>query len=216
MRGKFITLEGPEGSGKSTQAQRLCSRLEARGLEVVKAREPGGTATGELIREILQHNRAGEPLFPESEALLFAASRAQLVRSVIEPALERGAWVVCDRFADSTTAYQGYGRGFPVEDMIGINSFAVGASEPDVTLLLDLEVELGFDRMRQRNLKNGMGEDRFEREAIGFHEKVRRGYLALAERFPSRFRVIDASMDEDNVEVSVWDMVCETLGMEAD
>ena len=216
MRGKFITLEGPEGSGKSTQAQRLCSRLEARGIEVVKAREPGGTATGELIREILQHNRAGEPLFPESEALLFAASRAQLVRSVIEPALERGAWVVCDRFADSTTAYQGYGRGFPVEDMIGINSFAVGASEPDVTLLLDLEVELGFDRMRQRNLKNGMGEDRFEREAIGFHEKVRRGYLALAERFPSRFRVIDASMDEDNVEVSVWDMVCETLGMEAD
>lgn len=216
MRGKFITLEGPEGSGKSTQAQRLCSRLEARGIEVVKAREPGGTATGELIREILQHNRAGEPLFPESEALLFAASRAQLVRSVIEPALERGAWVVCDRFADSTTAYQGYGRGFPVEDMIGINSFAVGASEPDITLLLDLEVELGFDRMRQRNLKNGMGEDRFEREAIGFHEKVRRGYLALAERFPSRFRVIDASMDEDNVEVSVWDMVCETLGMEAD
>jgi len=216
MRGKFITLEGPEGSGKSTQAQRLCARLEERGLEVVKAREPGGTATGELIREILQHNRAGEPLFPESEALLFAASRAQLVRSVIEPALERGAWVVCDRFADSTTAYQGYGRGFPVEDMISINSFAVGASEPDITLLLDLEVELGFDRMRQRNLKNGMGEDRFEREAIGFHEKVRRGYLALAERFPSRFLVIDASMDEDNVEVSVWNMVCETLGMEAD
>lgn len=215
MQGKFITLEGPEGSGKSTQATKLCERLGKQGIEVVKAREPGGTATGELIREILQHDRAGEPLFPESEALLFAASRAQLVRSVILPSLERGAWVVCDRFADSTTAYQGYGRGFSVDDMLSINSFAVDGADPDVTLLLDIDVALGFDRIQKRNAENGVENDRFEMEAREFHEEVRRGYLALSERFPDRFRVIDASQDEGSVQCCVWKTVCLALGMEA-
>ncbi|MDP6525831.1 MAG: dTMP kinase [Kiritimatiellia bacterium] len=215
MRGRFITLEGPEGSGKSTQAAKLCERLGEQGIEVVKTREPGGTATGELIREILQHDRAGEPLFPESEALLFAASRAQLVRSVILPALEGGAWVVCDRFADSTTAYQGYGRGFSVDDMLNINSFAVDGAQPDVTLLLDVDVALGFDRIQKRNTENGVENDRFEREAREFHERVRQGYLALAKRFPDRFRVIDASRDEGSVQCRVWETVCRALGMEA-
>lgn len=208
-------MEGPEGSGKSTQAAELCERLGEQGIEVVKTREPGGTATGELIREILQHDRAGEPLFPESEALLFAASRAQLVRSVILPALEGGAWVVCDRFADSTTAYQGYGRGFSVDDMLSINSFAVDGAQPDVTLLLDVDVALGFDRIQRRNTENGVENDRFEREAREFHERVRQGYLALAKRFPDRFRVIDASRDEGSVRCRVWETVCRALGMEA-
>ncbi|MBR4252382.1 MAG: dTMP kinase, partial [Kiritimatiellae bacterium] len=121
QRGKFITLEGPEGAGKSTQAAMLISKLEARGLEVLYSREPGGTPMGEAVRGILQYNTAGEAPCPESEVLLFEASRAQLVRHVLLPALERGAWVVCDRFADSTTAYQGFGRGFPVETIEQLN-----------------------------------------------------------------------------------------------
>ena len=123
MRGKFITFEGPEGSGKTTQARRLVEKLQAAGKKVLYTREPGGTKTGEAIRNILQHDLAGEPIADECEVLLYAASRAQLVRKVILPALEAGTWVVSDRFADSTTVYQGYGRGFPVEDMLRINDF---------------------------------------------------------------------------------------------
>ena len=126
------------------------ARLQAAGTNVVYTREPGGTPTGEAIREILQHNKAGEAPCPETEVLLFAASRAQLVRHVIIPALERGDWVVCDRFADSTTAYQGYGRGFSVEQMIAINAFAIDGAQPDLTILLDLPVRDGFARLEQR------------------------------------------------------------------
>ena len=203
MRGKFITFEGPEGGGKTTQAKRLVERLQAAGKKVVYTREPGGTPTGEAIRNILQHNTAGEAPCAETEVLLFAASRAQLVRHVIIPALERGEWVVCDRFADSTTAYQGYGRGFSVEQMIAINAFAIGGAQPDLTILLDLPVSDGFARLQQR----GGQKDRIENEAVEFHERVRAGYLELAKRWPERFRIVDPRGALESVADAIWKLV---------
>ena len=203
-RGLFITFEGPEGSGKSTQARRLVAQLRGQGREVVTTREPGGTPTGEAIRNILQHDAAGEPVVPETEVLLFAASRAQLVRRVILPTLEAGDMVVSDRFADSTTVYQGYGRGFDVERMLDINAFAISEAVPDLTFLLDLDVALGFERLEARNKRDGVARDRIENEAIEFHQRVRDGYLALAARWPERFTIIDSSQDEDDVAALIW------------
>ncbi|MBM4142235.1 MAG: dTMP kinase [Lentisphaerae bacterium] len=205
MRGLFITFEGPEGSGKTTQARRLAERLRAAGCEVVATREPGGTRTGEAIRAILQHDAAAEALYPEAEALLFAASRAQLVNAVILPALRRGACVVSDRFADSTVAYQGYGRGFDVRHMLEINAFAVGEAVPDLTFLLDVPVREGAERVRRRNAALGGGRDRFEQESEAFHERVREGYLALAARDPRRFRVVDTGREEDRAAGEIWE-----------
>lgn len=203
-RGRFITLEGPEGAGKSTQAAMLISRLESRGLEVVYTREPGGTRLGEAIRGILQFDAAGESPCPESEVLLFEASRAQLVRRLILPALDRGAWVVCDRFADSTTAYQGFGRGFSVEMMETLNQFAIGHAVPDMTLLFDINVSLGLQRCAKRQHGQPAPLDRIESETLEFHERVRQGYLALARRYPSRFRLVDAMRDVSSVAADVW------------
>ena len=210
-RGLFITFEGPEGGGKSTHAGRLAERLRGAGLDVVQAREPGGTPTGEAIRHILQHDPAGEHLTAETETLLFAASRAQLVRELILPALRRGACVVCDRFADSTAAYQGYGRGIDVEAILAINAFAVDGAVPDLTILLDIEVAEGFRRLEQRNRERRTGRDRIEREAMEFHERMRRGYLALAAREPGRFRVVSAGRAVAAVAADVWTIVEERL-----
>ncbi|MBP7831197.1 MAG: dTMP kinase [Kiritimatiellae bacterium] len=207
MRGKFITFEGPEGGGKTTQAKRLIARLEREGHDVLYAREPGGTPTGEAIRDILQYDKAGEPICRETEVLLFAASRAQLVRHVILPALESGRQVVCDRFADSTTAYQGFGRGFPVEQMLTINEFAINGANPDLTLLLDIDVGAGFERLARRHRETSSTWDRIEREERAFHEKVRQGYLELARRWPQRFRVVPAGRDPEAVEQEIWDHV---------
>ena len=210
MHGKFITFEGPEGAGKTTQARKLLQRLHDMGLQVLYTREPGGTPTGEAIREVLQYDKAGEPICPETEVLLFAASRAQLVRQVILPALMKGTYVICDRFADSTTAYQGYGRGFPIEQMIAINDFAIDGAVPDVTVLLDVDLDLGFRRLSTREgaqLLMAGQLDRIEREARAFHEKVRKGYLELAKRWPDRFRIVDAGRDEDAVATDVWRIV---------
>lgn len=205
--GLFVSFEGPEGGGKSTHAAALAARLGRLGVEIVRTREPGGTRTGETIRDILQHDLTGETIHPETETLLFCASRAQLVRSVIAPALGRGACVICDRFADSTTAYQGFGRGFGVETMLAINAFAVGAYWPDITLLLDLDVGVGFERIGERNRAAGKSADRFERETQAFHEEVRRGYHELARRFPKRFCIIDANRAEDAVDADIWTAV---------
>lgn len=202
-RGRFITLEGPEGSGKTTQARRLKSRLEREGIEVLYTREPGGTPTGEAIRDILQHDAAGEPLHPEAEVLLFEASRAQLVRDVIRPTLERGAWVLCDRYCDSTTVYQGYGRGFSIEMMETINAFAMGDSVPDLTLLLDIDIGKGFERINAASLIP----DRIESEARDFHQRVRDGYLELAKGAPERFRVIAADRGPDLIEDDIWGVI---------
>lgn len=207
MSGKFITFEGPEGSGKSTQIRLLVEKLETEGLTVLCTREPGGTATGEAIRNILQHDSAGEPLDERAELLLFTASRAQLMDRVILPALERGEWVVCDRFIDSTMAYQGFARGMDIETLDRINDFAINNHKPDLTLLLDLDVELGFQRLEER-YSNGKGSaDRFEREARDFHFRVREGYYKLAKREPGRFRRVDADQSIDAVAASVWNTV---------
>jgi len=213
-RGKFITFEGPEGAGKTTQARRLLARLESAGRQVLYTREPGGTPTGEAIREVLQYDKAGEPICPETEVLLFAASRAQLVRKVILPALMKGTFVICDRFADSTTAYQGYGRGFPIDQMLAINDFAIGGAVPDITILLDVDLNIGFERLATRKGTQLMLEgqlDRIEREARAFHERVRKGYLELAKRWPERFKIIDARRDENAVEKDVWELICHVL-----
>lgn len=206
-KGRLITFEGPEGAGKSTQAAMLIARLEARGIEIIYTREPGGTKLGEAIRGVLQYNAAGEAPCPESEVLLFEASRAQLVRQVILPALERGAWVVCDRFFDSTTAYQGFGRGFPVELMETINRFAVGEAVPDMTILLDVNVSLGMQRCVKRQAGQAMKYDRIESEALEFHERVRQGYLELARRYPERFRQVDAMRHAEPIADDVWRLV---------
>lgn len=206
-RGKLITFEGPEGAGKSTQAALLIAKLEARGIEVIYTREPGGTKLGEAIRGILQYNAANEDPCPESEVLLFEASRAQLVRHVIAPALARGAWVLCDRFADSTTAYQGFGRGFPVDLMETINRFAIGDAVPDMTILLDVNVSLGMQRCAKRQVGQKIKYDRIESEALAFHEKVRQGYLELARRYPERFRKVDAMRLPEPIAEDIWKLV---------
>jgi len=211
-RGKFISFEGPEGGGKTTQARRLIERLEQQGLEVVYTREPGGTPTGEAIRDILQHHVTGEDICPSTEVLLFAASRAQLVANVIVPALERGAWVVCDRFADSTIAYQGYGRGFDIETMIAINTFAIAGATPDLTLLLDVELDEGFRRIHARHQEKSSPLDRIESEARSFHERVRAGYLEMAKRWPGRFRIINGTQPADQVSALIWERIQHECG----
>jgi dTMP kinase len=207
VSGLFITFEGTEGSGKSTQAAALAARLEAAGCTVATPREPGGTKAGEAIRAILQHEQSGETIYPETEILLFAASRAHLVRTVIQPALEAGQVVVCDRFADSTTAYQGYGRGMDVELILAINRLAMGSAQPDATILLDLDVERGFARLEERNRVRGVDRDRFEREAMAFHRRVRDGYTALARRFPERFVIVNTDRDRDTVSDDIWERI---------
>jgi len=212
----FITFEGPEGSGKTTQSSKLAERLRSEGREVVTMREPGGTPTGEAIREILQHDSGGEPIALETEVLLFAASRAQLVRTVLLPALDRGACVVCDRFSDSTLAYQGYGRGFDLKELIAINGFATDGIQPDVTVLLDLDIATGFERIGKRNAAEHRDRDRFEREEISFHEAVRAGYLELAQRWPERFVVVRSDGAIETVAERIWAAVGPGLVVEAE
>ncbi|MFA5689371.1 MAG: dTMP kinase [Kiritimatiellales bacterium] len=196
MRGKFITLEGPEGSGKSTQAKLLIDWLKkTHGIHAIYTREPGGTALGEAIRDLLQHNAAGEAPCERAELLLFEASRNQLVEKIIKPNLAAGIWVICDRFIDSTVAYQGFARGLPVDEVKAINEFTIAGTLPDLTLLLDLPVETGFARIAKRYAAAGESADRFEREARSFHEKVRAGYLQLAAENPARIRIIDTAQE---------------------
>lgn len=209
QRGKFISFEGSEGCGKSTQIRRFVEWLRSLGYEVLVTREPGGTPAGEKIRHLLQHDPDGERLTPESELLLFAASRAQLVREVILPALDRGAWVVADRFLDSTTIYQGVGRGLDREAVACINAFAVGSALPDLTFLLDLDAATGHARAVAAS---GTLHDRMESQPLSFFEAVRRGYLALASAEPSRIAVIDASRSIDEVFSSLLGAFRERLG----
>jgi dTMP kinase len=201
MRGRFITFEGSEGCGKTTQIQSLRGRLQEEGREILLTREPGGTAAGEKIRDLLQHAPEGEGLTPEAEVLLFTASRAQLVREQIMPAIERGVYVLADRFLDSTTVYQGVARGLDAAAVADINRFAVGECMPDMTFLLDLDIKEGRRRVSERS---GGDEDRMERETDAFFEKVRRGYLDLAAREPERFIVLDAMKSPDQIGREIW------------
>lgn len=209
--GLFISFEGPEGSGKSTQVKRLRDHLVSEGHEVVITREPGGTPTGELIRDILQHDRAGEPVAIETEVLLFAASRAQHVARVIRPALERGAWVICDRFVDSSLVYQGVGRGVGIDKVADLNAYAIGDAMPACTFLMDLDVSIGLERMARRNEETGTAPDRIEMEALTFHQSVRDGYLTLADRYSERIFKLDANSTPDNLEKLIWEKV-QSLG----
>lgn len=195
-RGRFISFEGGEASGKSLQAQRLAAALRDRGLDVVLVREPGGTPAGERIREILLHTRE-VALSPEAQALLFTAARAQLVREVIRPALERGAVVVADRYFDSTIAYQGSGLGADPEGLREITRFAVGDTIPERTFLLDVPVEVIVERSRARGADRKW--DRFEAREREFHERLREGYLRLAAAEPGRFVVVRGDRDEATI-----------------
>jgi len=194
----FITFEGIEGSGKSTQLLILKRRLEQNGHRIVATREPGGCPIADAIRTILL-DPVNQVLVPRSELLLYAAARAQHVEQMIRPALANGATVLCDRFADATTAYQGGGRGLDIALVAELNTIATGGLTPDLTLLLDFPVEIGLSRARQRNQQEvGHAEGRFELETLAFHHRVRSAYLALAAREP-RFRIIDASGTEQQV-----------------
>ena len=185
-RGAFITLEGGEGVGKSTQLKLLAGWLERAGAEVVTLREPGGTPVGDRIRAVLL-DPVHEGMDARAELLLYEASRAELVASVIRPALERGAFVICDRFADSSTAYQAYGRGLPLAEVLEMNRVATGGLEPDLTLILDLDPGVGLRRATATH-----GADRLEAEGAEFHRRVRAGFLTIAALDPGRCRVVDA------------------------
>jgi len=202
-RGRFITFEGGEGCGKSTQAHRLEKALRERGVETLLTREPGGTWLSERIRALLK-DRTDEPPCDRSELLLFLAARAQLVENVVRPALERGAWVVSDRFSDSTIAYQGYGRGLPLDFIAEANDFACGGLKPDVTFLLSLDRETAAARMRLREAATNTKADRIEAAGDGFHERIEAGFAALAAAEPERFVCIDAGGTPDEVWEEVW------------
>ena len=197
-RGRFITFEGGEGCGKSTQVKRLAAALEAKGVKVLLTREPGGTRLAEMIRTLLK-DEAEDPPVDRAELLLFLAARAQLVRNVIRPALDAGTWVLSDRFSDSTVAYQGYGRGLPVDFVKAANDFACEGLAPDLTLLLDVEPSVAAQRMRGREAATNTSADRIERAGDDFHARLRRGFLELAAANPSRIVTIDASGTPDEV-----------------
>jgi dTMP kinase len=200
----FITFEGGEGSGKSSQAKALYGRLRRRGVPVILVHEPGGTALGQKISRLLKWAHDTE-ISPLGELLLFNAARSQLVSQVIKPALEEGTIVVCDRFADSTLAYQGYARGLSLEIIEQINRLACQGIEPDITFLLEMTAEGGLSRKSTRT------PDRFEKEATAFHQKVRQGYLELARHEPDRFWVIDASKPKEEIADIIWQRLDELI-----
>ena len=204
--GRFITFEGGEGCGKSTQIRLLADRLRAAGKEVLLTREPGGTALAEKIRTLVREE-SDDPPNSRAETLLFLASRAQVVEGVIRPALESGTWVLCDRFADSTFAYQGYGRGLDLDELRRINSFATGGLAPDRTILLNVSPEVSAKRMRAREAATNTGADRMEKAGDDFHSRLRRGFLELAAAEPERFSVIQADGAVEEVEEAVWNSI---------
>lgn len=198
-RGKFITLEGGEGAGKSTQAARLSERLRARGIEVVKTREPGGSTGAEAIRNLVVAGDA-ERWSPRTETLLMYAARSDHLERTILPTLAAGHWVVCDRFADSSRAYQGAGGGAPEAFIEALDAAVVGRDQPDLTLVFDLPVEIGLERAFGR----GLFETRFESKGLAFHQRLRDGFLGVAKRHPERCVVIDAAGDLDQVTDRIW------------
>ncbi len=198
MTGKFITFEGSEGSGKSTQAAMLAEHLKQRNLPVLLLREPGGVKISESIRALLL-DVGNAKMGDECETLLYMAARAQLVKEVLIPALEAGKIVLCDRFLDSTVAYQGYGNGVDVKTILNIGQYATRGVQPDLTVLFDIDARKGLAR-------TGTSKDRIELRSIDYHEKVRQGYLALAKQHPQRIKIIDAGGSKEDIseQVNTW------------
>lgn len=200
IRGQFITLEGPEGSGKSTHIRHLAAVLRRSGYRVVQTREPGGTVVAEDIRQtLLRSSSSREQITPIAESLLIFAARSQHVRHVIEPALQRGAIVLCDRFSDSTLAYQGFARGLDLAWLRKVNSMATNGCGPNLTLLLDVPVHVGLSRRR----KSGGKQNRLDLESVRFHRLVRKGFLTLAAQSPRRIRVIRADRSEETTRAEI-------------
>ncbi|MGB0369781.1 MAG: dTMP kinase [Opitutales bacterium] len=204
-RGILISFEGAEGCGKSTQISRIARLFQQSEEDVIVTREPGGTDVGEEIRHLLKHSELGRSLFSESELLLFAAARAQLVREVILPALESGKTILSDRFLDSTTVYQGAARQLSEDPVRMINDFAAGSLVPDLTIVLDVPHEVSHKRVRMRSSDVP---DRMEEESIEFYKSVREGYLVLAKEMPDRFVVFDGTQPEEVIESQIWEEIC--------
>lgn len=202
----FITFEGPEGSGKTSQIVLLAAYLREQGYEVVQTREPGGTSIGDQIRAVLHDVDNGE-MQSVTELLLYSASRAQLVRELVQPALDGGKIILCDRYADSTIAYQGYGRGLDLDELHMLTKFATGGLKPHLTVLLDIDVERGLARRQV----NGEEMNRLDLEAVSFHQKVRSGYHSLVEAEPERWVVVDADRSVDVVQKDLRKIVVEKL-----
>lgn len=212
----FITFEGIEGAGKSTMMARLASYMQSRGDTPVITREPGSGALGRRLRSLLLDCRR-ERIVPEAELCLFLADRAQHIAEVIRPGLEAGQAVLCDRYVDSTLAYQGYGRGMKIDDLRQMNIIAAGRVLPDLTILLDLAPQAGLTRAGERNKADGtvISEGRFDAESLEFHGRVRQGYLQLAKSEPRRFRVLDASRDVEAISrdcIAAYEELKERLG----
>ena len=211
MRGRFITFEGPDGAGKTTQMRMLGKRLEATGRDVVYSREPGGTRISEEIRRLLL-DPAYTEIVDRTEALLYAAARAQHVEELIRPAMAARKMVLCDRFIDSTVAYQGYGRGIKVKFLKELNNMAVAGITPDLTIILDLDPVEGLNRINdKRAVISGKGKDRIEMENIDFHKRVRKGFHKLAAADPVGCKMVDAVGDRDEVHENIWRLVKEVL-----
>jgi dTMP kinase len=211
MPGLFVSFEGGEACGKSTQVARLIRKLESLEHQVLSIREPGSTQAGEAIRNLLLHSDQGISLTPAAELLLFGASRAQLIEEVIRPGLNAGKIVVADRFTDSTTVYQGIARGLDLKFIRELEEFVCGGLRPAITFLLDLDLETIRNR-RLRRVRPVNGPDRIEELPLEFHRKVREGYLQLAREFPERIKVIDAARSLDEVEAAIWKEINAILG----
>ena len=207
MSSLFVTFEGIEGCGKSTQVERLAKRLAQAGREVATLREPGGTPIGEAIREVVKHPPGGAPISPDAELLLMNASRAQLVQEVIRPALAKGAVVLCDRFYDSSLAYQGFGRGLDLAKVQQAIDLAVGDTKPNLTLLLDIPLSVSQARVSDRHQSTGEIQDQFDESGAKFFERVLDGFHTLAKGEPARFRIINGNQSLDTVTEEIWDSI---------
>lgn len=211
-RGRFITLEGGEGVGKSTQAALLQAGLKQRGIDAVITREPGGTPFAEAVRDFILRGSRDTPGTPLAETMMFFAARADHVSRLIAPALATGRWVICDRFTDSTRAYQGAASGLADDAILAIDRIAVGATQPDLTIMMDLPAG---DGLRRADIRRGDDEarDTFEARTLAFHERIRAGFLDIARREPVRCAVVDAAGAPDAVARAIWAAVCERLGV---
>ena len=205
MKGLFITFEGPDGSGKTTVATAVCERLKEKGYEVIHTREPGGIAISEDIRKIILDPK-NTSMDPKTEALLYAASRRQHLVEKVFPAIKEGKIVICERFLDSSLAYQGYGRKLGFDEVLSINMFAIDNTYPDLTIYLDVDEQVGLDRLANRSFK-----DRLDQESIEFHHLVSEGYREVLRRFKDRISIVDASQDKESVIQDSLDLIIKKI-----